>query len=1259
MSEPSVAPRNTLPADLADLALRCGMLPLPRLVEALREDQARRWRAGERPFAEAYLAAFPALAGSAEDALVLVWGEALLRLERGEAPGLAEYQARFPGHADALAVQFELQRHLAGPARSTDPSGGGSPGEGRPAWPEVPGYEVLGELGRGGMGVVYRARQVGLNRLVALKMVRAGEHAGPEDLARFRAEAEAVAALQHPHVVQIFEVGRHAGLPFFALEYLEGGSLQDRLRGAPLPPREAARLVQTLAGAVQAAHERGLIHRDLKPANVLLAADGTPKVTDFGLAKRVEGGAGLTQSGAVVGTPSYMAPEQAAGKGKAVGPAADVYALGAVLYECLTGRPPFKAATPMETVLQVLGEEPVPPRRLQPQVPPDLETVCLTCLGKEPARRYAGARALADDLRRFLNGEPIQARPVGAWERGVKWARRRPAVTALLAALVVVLAGGFLGLTALWLRADEQRVAAERAREEEAAQRAVAERARGEEAKQRAVAQAVNAFLRQDLLGQADTGKQPFLAGQAERNPQITVRALLDRAAAGVGGQFAGQPEVEAAIRQTIGDAYRALGEYDRAQRHLDRAVAWRREHLGADHPDTLLSLNSLAALYKDRGRYDEAERLLQEALAGLRKKLGADHPDTLTSLNNLAVLYQDRGRYAEAETLYQEALAGLRKKLGADHPDTLTSLNNLAVLYRSRGRYAEAEPLLEEALAGYRRTRGPDHPHTLISLNNLAELYQSRGRHAEAEPLYQEALAGCRRALGADHPATLAILNNLAALYHARGRHAEAEPLDQEALAVRRRTLGADHPDTLRSLNNLAELYRSRGRHAEAEPLLREALAGKRRTLGAAHPDTLSSLNNLALLYQDRGRYPEAEPLLREALAGRRRALGADHPDTLSSLNNLAALYHARGRYAEAEPLYQEALAGCRRTLGADHPATLRGLNNLAALYHARGRHAEAEPLLQEALAVRRRALGADHPDTLRSLNNLAELYRSRGRHAEAEPLLREALAGRRKKLGADHPDTLQSLNNLALLHHARGRSAEAESLLREALAGRRKKLGADHPDTLQSLNNLARLYQARGRHAEAEPLFLEAVAGARRTLGPAHPATQNYLRNLAALYEQAGQPERAEPLWRELVQATRQQPGPQSLPYAGALAALGANLLHRRKPADAGPLLRTCLAIRQGKEPDAWSTSYARSLLGAALAGQQKYAEAEPLLRAGYEGLQAREEAVPPQSQHFLTEALERLVQLYDAWGKPEQAREWRHKLEQAKAPAKGPDP
>jgi WD40 repeat protein len=383
------------------------------------------------------------------------------RLGQGERPAVEEYVERYPQFASTLRQLLPALEALFGMG-AQPPAPAGSP----QTPPSPPGYAILGELGRGGMGVVYRARHQALSRVVALKVIRAGVHAGADDRARFRREAEAAARLRHPNVVQVYEVGEHQGAPYLALEFCPGGSLADALGGVPLPAAVAARMTETLALAVEAAHRERIVHRDLKPANVLLAGGAGPrgqgrdavvtappagpdraawflaavlKVTDFGLAKDLDE-AGGTQSGAILGTPSYVAPEQAAGRSKAVGPAADVYALGAILYELLTGRPPFRAATPMETLLQVLDREPVAPRQLQPGVPRDLETICLKCLEKTPHRRYASAQALAEDLRRFQEGRPVLARPVGLTERLGKWARRRPAVAALLAAVTALLA---------------------------------------------------------------------------------------------------------------------------------------------------------------------------------------------------------------------------------------------------------------------------------------------------------------------------------------------------------------------------------------------------------------------------------------------------------------------------------------------------------------------------------------------------------------------------------------------------------------------------------------------------------------------------------------------------------------------------------------------------------------------------------------------------------------------------------------------------
>jgi tRNA A-37 threonylcarbamoyl transferase component Bud32 len=359
-----------------------------------------------------------------------------------------EWQLEIDPAAGSNGIEVTCPHCLTSPAHANplppcDPAD--QPGE---RIPSPPDYEILGELGRGGMGVVYKARHLRLNRLVALKMILAGGHASGQELTRFQREAEAVARLQHPNIVQIYEDGEHQGLPFFAMEFVAGGSLDRRLQGRPIPPREAVRMVATLAAAVDHAHQKGVIHRDLKPANVLLGEGDAPKITDFGLAKYLDAVGGQTASGAVLGTPSYMAPEQAGGRDAAggrpeIGRTADVYALGAILYELLTGRPPFLAETPLDTLLQVISQEPIPPRRLQPTIPGDLETVCLKCLEKDPPRRYPTALDLGQDLERWSRGEPISARPPAVAYVLGKFVRRHWLTTGLVATALLALLVGF------------------------------------------------------------------------------------------------------------------------------------------------------------------------------------------------------------------------------------------------------------------------------------------------------------------------------------------------------------------------------------------------------------------------------------------------------------------------------------------------------------------------------------------------------------------------------------------------------------------------------------------------------------------------------------------------------------------------------------------------------------------------------------------------------------------------------------------------
>jgi serine/threonine-protein kinase len=658
------------------------------------------------------------------------------------------------------------------------------------------------------MGVVYEARQRRLDRTVALKVIRAGVHASPEELARFRAEAEAVARLQHPHIVQIYEVGGEAGAPYFSLEYLHGGTLAQQLGGTPQPARTAARMVETLARAMHFAHQHGIIHRDLKPANVLLQNLGTaeeaearrgsmtagiplrssassavndfiPKISDFGLAKRLDKEMGLTQTGAIMGTPSYMAPEQASGKTREIGPGADLYSLGAILYEMLTGRPPFKGETTLDTLQQVLSDEPVPPIQLQPRVPRDLQTICLKCLQKGPGSRYATAEALAEDLRRFLAGEPIVARPISVWERTLKWARRRPALAALL--LVSSLGTLILVLGTLWYngRLSAALQTAQRRREE-----AQQERARAETNFQKA-RDAVDAML-------TEVG-----AKQLAQIPQVELvrRALLEKALQFYQG-FLEEKGTDPALRRETARAYDRvaaiyewLGQRPQAEQNL-RAALRLQEQLVEEFPDEpayrqdQASLYvSLGNLYRVIGQPAQSEDSYRKALT-IHEQLTRDHPGVAAlehklavSHLNLGVFHAERRRNQQAETHLQKALA-LCEKLCREHPDVPEyeqergeSYTNLGNLYISINRPAEAEAAYRKGRAAFEqlarsRPGVPGYQNRLAAAqNNLGLLLGATQHPVEAKAAFQNAI-DIREGLIRDYPNVPAFAVDLGGSY-------------------------------------------------------------------------------------------------------------------------------------------------------------------------------------------------------------------------------------------------------------------------------------------------------------------------------------------------------------------------------------------------------------------------------------------------------------------------------------------------------------
>jgi eukaryotic-like serine/threonine-protein kinase len=680
---------------------------------------------------------------------------------------------------------------------------------------QVPGYELLGSLGRGGMGIVYKARQISLNRIVALKMILSGEHAHPDTLGRFYREAKAVARLQHPNIVQIYEIGHSGDHPYFSLEYLAGGCLQQQIARISQTPRQVAQLVETLARAVYYAHRQGIIHRDLKPANILLAADGTPKITDFGLAKQIEDDSSQTRTGAILGTPAYMAPEQARGWGT-IGPAADIYALGAVLYDLLTGRPPFEGGTVLDTLLLVQSQDPVPPQRHQPSIPADLQTICLKCLHKAPARRYLTAQDLADDLRRFLDGQPIQARPTPLWERVLKWVRRRPAQAALLAAGAAVL---IILIVALVRETKNQQHLAELAQVESAREKEHTEemrKSRDEAWHQKEIAETnqreaqLQAARASRLTG--DIQEDGGMHEKAQRAYRKAI-ALYERLLQGPSPP-ASLPAEVAGVYLNLWTVLAAAGSFGDAEKTLDRACELL-EPLVNQSAAADASKGELARCYNNRGIHLQAQGEPAKARDSYEQALAlfrCMHPETrerpayLLEMarveKNLGVLHQQSNAPQRAERCYRDALKKLRR-LVQQAPEVVVYSNelgqvflDLAGLLAGRGD-AEAEAFYDESVRFFntlaRKSDAiPDYRYLLaLALTNRADACRRSGNPARAREDLLEARRLQKRLHDdfrsrVDYAIELVrTLNRLAAVQESSGRQDEAGPARQEVLAL------------------------------------------------------------------------------------------------------------------------------------------------------------------------------------------------------------------------------------------------------------------------------------------------------------------------------------------------------------------------------------------------------------------------------------------------------------------------------------------
>ena len=861
-------------------------------------------------------------------------------------------------------------------------------------------YRIVRELGHGGMGAVYLAERADgqFEHQVALKIVRNGLESA-ELVRRFRHERQILARLEHPNIARLLDGGiADEGTPFFVMEHVEGEPVTTHCDRLHLPVSARLRLFSEICDAVAYAHRNLIVHRDLKPSNILVTADGRVKLLDFGIAKLLDAStpdsSDETRTGSYLLTPEYAAPEQV--RGDSITTATDVYALGTILYELLSGRRAhqFAQRSPAE-LTRVVGEvvaippseavvsrvaaaegdavsgsgaavseaDAVPvaeeaarkrstdPARLQRLLRGDLDAIVMKALRKEPQHRYGSVDALQQDIARYRAGRPVAARRGTFAYLARKYVLRHRGALAAAAVVLLSLGAGLIATTRQARRAERES----------------------------ARARAVTEFL-VDLFRASDPTES--------RGRSVTALQVLDSGVLRVDRELADQPELQAEMLTVLGSIYRELAALPRADTLLRRAVALRERLHGSASGSVAESLNQLGGLLLATGDYADADSVFRRALAIRERELGPRDTLVAVSLNNLAIARANLGDNDEAERLYRRALAIDRRTFGARHLQVATDLSNLGGVLRQKAEYDAADSALSAAVDLRRQLLPENDPRRADAISQLAALRNAQGRSPEAESLHREALAIRQIAYGESHPDVALSLGNLASTLGDLGRSDEALPLQEKALAIQERALGPDHNLTIATINNIAVLKYRRGDIDAAAAHMREALARWRGTLGEQHPRVLTGANNLGVVLTEQRAFREAEPLLRTALAGRRALHGDEHPEVAASLRNIGVLLHHTGRHDEAEQAFEQALATGRRVWPASHRGLAGVLLSYGDLLLDEGRAAAAEPLLREALAIRRQAFAAGTDEVAAAERAYARALLALGRKAEAAAL-------------------------------------------------------------------------------------------------------------------------------------------------------------------------------------------------------------------------------------------------------------------------------